>query len=54
MNSDMINEIPNEIQAELDNLRLENAFLTQFNQQLLFENNRLRNCIEIYENFVGE
>lgn len=44
----------NEMTINVDLLLAENAMLATENANLIIENNRLRHCIEVYENFMGE
>lgn len=44
----------NEMKTNVDLLLAENAMLAAENANLIIENNRLRHCIEVYENFMGE
>ena len=44
----------NEMTINADLLLAENARLAAENANFIIENNRLRRCIEVYENFMGE
>lgn len=44
----------NEMTINVDLLLAENTKLAAENANLIIENNRLRHCIEVYENFMGE